>query len=97
MKRLPLLLLLTNIAFAAEANSGLQNIRSRETNPRQPLVITVGSIQGGQRENILAERLEFAGTVRTDDDGFGRRMLGEVVGREHCRKRLRLWVGDRRS
>jgi amidohydrolase len=58
------------IAVAAEAIGALQLIRSRETNTRQPLVITVGTIQGGQRENILAERVEFAGTVRTYDTAF---------------------------
>lgn len=58
------------IAIAAEAIGALQLIRSRETNTRQPLVITVGTIQGGQRENILAERVEFAGTVRTYDAAF---------------------------
>ena len=58
------------IVVAAEAIGALQTIRSRETNTRQPLVITVGTIQGGQRENILAERVEFAGTVRTYDAVF---------------------------
>lgn len=58
------------IVIAAEAIGALQHIRSRETNTRQPLVITVGTIQGGQRENILAERVEFAGTVRTYDVAF---------------------------
>jgi amidohydrolase len=42
------------IAVAAEAIGALQLIRSRETNTRQPLVITIGTIQGGQRESILA-------------------------------------------
>jgi amidohydrolase len=58
------------IAIAAEAIVGLQMIRSRETSTSQPLVITVGTIQGGQRENILAERVEFGGTVRTYDVAF---------------------------
>lgn len=58
------------IAVAAEAIGALQMIRSRETNTRQPLVITIGTIQGGQRENILAERVELGGTVRTYDGGF---------------------------
>ena len=58
------------IAVAAEAIGALQLIRSRETNTRQPLVITIGTIQGGQRENILAERVELGGTVRTYDAAF---------------------------
>jgi amidohydrolase len=58
------------IAIAAEAIQGLQLIKSRHTNTRQPLVISIGTIQGGQRENILAERVELGGTVRTYDSSF---------------------------
>lgn len=55
------------ITVAAESIIALQMIRSRETSTLQPLVLTVGLINGGQRENILAEKVEFAGTVRTYD------------------------------
>ena len=58
------------IAVAAEAINALQLIKSRHTSARQPLVITIGTIQGGQRENILAERVELGGTVRTYDAAF---------------------------
>lgn len=58
------------IAIAAEAISALQLIRSRETNTQQPLVITVGMINGGQRENIIAEEVSMSGTVRTMDTAF---------------------------
>ena len=58
------------IAVAAEAITALQMIKSRQTSTRQPLVITVGTIQGGQRENILADTVEMGGTVRTYDAGF---------------------------
>lgn len=58
------------IAVAAECIVALQTIRSRHTDTRQPLVITVGTIQGGQRDNILAERVEMGGTVRTYDERF---------------------------
>ncbi len=58
------------IAVAAEVISGLQLIKSRHTNTRQPLVITIGMINGGQRENILAESVTMSGTVRTYDTAF---------------------------
>ena len=58
------------IAIAAEVIQALQLIRSRHTSTRQPLVITIGTIQGGQRENILAEEVRMGGTVRTYDAGF---------------------------
>jgi len=58
------------IVVAAEAITALQSIRSRQTSTRQPLVITIGTIQGGQRENILAEEVQLGGTVRTYDAAF---------------------------
>ncbi len=58
------------IAVAAEAIMALQLIKSRQTNTRQPLVISIGTIQGGQRENIIAEKVEMGGTVRTYDAAF---------------------------
>jgi amidohydrolase len=58
------------IAVAAEAIMALQMIKSRQTNTRQPLVISIGTISGGQRENIIAEKVELGGTVRTYDGKF---------------------------
>ncbi|MDB6003679.1 MAG: amidohydrolase [Prosthecobacter sp.] len=58
------------IAIAAEAIMALQMIKSRQTNTRQPLVISIGTISGGDRENILAEKVELGGTVRTYDAPF---------------------------
>lgn len=58
------------IAVAAEAIMALQMIKSRQTSTRQPLVISIGMINGGQRENIIAEKVELAGTVRTYDAAF---------------------------
>ncbi|MFN0079580.1 MAG: M20 family metallopeptidase [Prosthecobacter sp.] len=58
------------IAVAAEAIMALQMIKSRQTNTRQPLVISIGTIAGGDRENIIAEKVELGGTVRTYDAKF---------------------------
>ncbi len=66
------------IAVAAEAITAMQMIRSRETNTRQPLVITIGTIQGGQRENILAEHVELGGTVRTYDAAFRDKVIASM-------------------
>jgi amidohydrolase len=58
------------IAVAAETITALQTIRSRHTSTRQPLVISIGTIHGGQRENILADEVQLGGTVRTYDADF---------------------------
>ncbi len=55
------------IAVAAQAINALQLIRSRETNTLDPVVLTIGMIQGGTRENILADTVVMSGTVRTYD------------------------------
>jgi len=55
------------IAVAGQVIAGLQMIRSRETNTLDPVVLSIGMINGGSRENIIAERVEMSGTVRTYD------------------------------
>jgi amidohydrolase len=56
------------IAVAAQIINGLQTIVSRQSElTRAPVVITVGRINGGVRENIIPEELTRAGTIRTLD------------------------------
>jgi amidohydrolase len=54
-----------SILVAAEIIQGLQAIRSRHIDPQEPLVVSVGRINGGARDNIIAKRVEMSGTVRT--------------------------------
>jgi amidohydrolase len=57
------------IAVGAEIINGLQMIVSRQSNlTKAPVVITVGKINAGVRENIIPEELTMAGTIRTLDD-----------------------------
>ncbi len=53
------------VVVAAEAVSALQTIRSRRINTQEPLVLSVGIIQGGNRYNIIADEVKLEGTVRT--------------------------------
>jgi amidohydrolase len=53
------------IVVAAECINALQTIRSRRIDTADPLVITVGKITGGNRFNIIADKVEMEGTVRT--------------------------------
>jgi amidohydrolase len=43
----------------------LQTIHSRRIDPLEPLVITIGTIKGGDRNNIIAEDVKMEGTMRT--------------------------------
>jgi amidohydrolase len=53
------------IVVAAECISALQSIRSRRINTQEPLVITIGSIHGGNRFNIVTDEVKLEGTMRT--------------------------------
>lgn len=56
------------IAVAAQIYTGLQMIVSRQSElTKAPVVITVGKINAGVRENIIPEELTMAGTIRTLD------------------------------
>ncbi|MBA3712342.1 MAG: amidohydrolase [Pyrinomonadaceae bacterium] len=54
-----------SVVVAAECVLALQHIRSRRIDPMEPLVISVGIIQGGTRSNILAGEVKLEGTMRT--------------------------------
>lgn len=56
------------IAAAVQIYNGLQLIVSRQSElTKAPVVITVGKINAGVRENIIPEELVMAGTIRTLD------------------------------
>lgn len=56
------------IATASQIITGLQMIVSRESElTKSPVVITIGKINAGVRENIIPEELIMAGTIRTLD------------------------------
>lgn len=57
------------IVTAAQIITNLQTIVSRNVNITQnPAVVTIGSIHGGNRSNIIPETVELLGTVRTLSD-----------------------------
>ncbi len=53
------------IVLSAEIINAWQTIASRENNPLDPLVITVGSIHGGTKHNIIPDEVKMQLTVRT--------------------------------
>jgi amidohydrolase len=57
------------IVVAAQVITGLQTIVSRQLNiNHEPVVLTIASIHGGHRENIVPEKVEMLGTLRTFDE-----------------------------
>lgn len=53
------------IVVTAEFISSLQSIVSRNINPLESAVITIGTINGGYRYNVIADQVVLKGTVRT--------------------------------
>jgi len=53
------------IVVASEIVTGLQTLVSRVREPFDPVVVSVGSIHGGTRNNILPNEVVLEGTVRT--------------------------------
>jgi amidohydrolase len=54
-----------SVVVAAECVSALQTIRSRRINATEPLVLSIGIVQGGNRFNIIPDEVRLEGTVRT--------------------------------
>ncbi|MBZ9992004.1 amidohydrolase [Mesorhizobium sp. BH1-1-5] len=56
------------LAVACAMVSELQKIVSRETDPYDPLVISVTAINGGNAYNVTAGKVAFKGTIRSGND-----------------------------
>src|ERR671922_93581 len=56
------------VVLSARIILDLQTIVSRESNPTDPVVITVGSIHGGTKHNIIPNEVKMQLTVRTMKD-----------------------------
>jgi amidohydrolase len=55
------------VVTAAEVVLALQTIRSRNTSPFAPTVLTVAMLHSGERENIIPAEARLGGTIRTYD------------------------------
>lgn len=67
------------IVASAQIVNSLQTVVSRQLNlTKQPVVLTIGAINGGNRENIIPDSVEMLGTLRTFDNAM----------REDAKKRI---------
>ncbi|MFZ2649812.1 MAG: amidohydrolase [Burkholderiaceae bacterium] len=59
------------IVTAAQVVLGLQTVVSRQVDlTREPAVVTIGSIKGGVRGNIIPDSVEMNGTIRSFDEAM---------------------------
>jgi amidohydrolase len=66
------------IVLAAEMINAWQTIASRENNPVDPVVVTVGSIHGGTKHNIIPDEVKLQLTVRTYKSDVRDRVLAAI-------------------
>ena len=66
------------IVTAAEIVLALQTIVSRENSPLDPVVVTVGSIHGGAKRNVIPDQVELLLTVRTYKPEVRKRVLASI-------------------
>ena len=62
------------VVIAAQVVTALQTIVSREVDPVEPAVLTVGEIGAGTAFNIIPEKARLGGTVRTLNADLRKRM-----------------------
>ena len=66
------------VVMAAQFINALQTIVSREDSPLDPVVVTVGSIHGGTKRNIIPDDVQLMLTVRTYKPEVRKRVLASI-------------------
>lgn len=70
------------ITISANVITAVQSIVSREIQPTNPAVITIGSIHGGTTQNIIPDEVKISGIIRTmtlEDREYVKKRLVEVT------------------
>lgn len=66
------------IPLAAAIIGALQTLVSRNNNPFEPAVVTVGSIHGGLKHNIIADSVKLELSVRSVNEAQRKRLLDGI-------------------
>ncbi len=66
------------IVIAGRIVDALQTIVSRNLSASDQAVISIGTIQGGSIANVIPDRVEMTGTIRTLDEGVRRTVLAAI-------------------
>jgi amidohydrolase len=79
------------IHIAGHVILALHGIVSRRLHPAAPAVVSIGSIHGGQAENVIPERVKMSGTIRYMDPKVREQIHAEI---ERALKVTRVLGGD---
>jgi amidohydrolase len=66
------------VVLAAQIILDLQTVASREVKPGEPVVVTVGSIHGGTRRNIIPDEVRLQLTVRSYKEEVRQQTLAAI-------------------
>ena len=66
------------VVVAAHIVTALQTVVSRNVDPQEPAVVSVGSLHAGTAFNVIAEQAELWGTIRTFDESTRQMVLRRV-------------------
>ena len=64
------------IVVASQVIQGLQTIPSRKISPVEPVVISIGKIEGGYARNIICDKVILKGTARTLNKEIAKKIPG---------------------
>lgn len=70
------------IAISAQIIVALQQVVSRRSNPVSPSVLSFGKIAGGTVNNVIPDKVEIAGTLRTMDEKWraeAHQLINDIV------------------
>jgi len=67
------------VVLASRVVLSLQTIVSRENNPVEPVVITVGSIHGGTQANVIPSEVTMELSVRAFNEDVRKRLLAAIA------------------
>jgi len=66
------------IFILGQVINAIHGIVSRRIDPVQPAVISIGSVHGGQADNVIPDRVEISGTIRNVDEEVRRKLFEEL-------------------
>ena len=67
------------VVMAARTVMALQTVVSRENNPMDPVVVTIGSIHGGTQANVIPDEVKLDLNVRTYTDEVQKRVMTAIT------------------
>jgi len=67
------------VSITAEIINGLQSLISRETNPNEAVVLSIGSLCGGTAFNVIPTSIKLSGTIRTITEDTRSQLIKRII------------------